>query len=85
MAQLARIDLVATPACPNCRKQVPDLDLDALAGGGEHQCLYCGHSMRVPKTVLDRLIAQREAARSRTDADGWWAKVQAFFAKLFAG
>ncbi len=38
------------------------MDLEKLAEGGTHQCLLCGHSMRVPRPILDRLIAQRDAA-----------------------
>ncbi|MFN8613709.1 MAG: hypothetical protein U0931_39610 [Vulcanimicrobiota bacterium] len=61
MSRLAKIATSLAPACPNCRNQVTDLDLDQLSAGAEHQCLFCGHRMRVPKALLDRLIAEREA------------------------
>lgn len=61
MSQLAKVATSSAPACPNCRNRVTDLDLDKLSGGAEHQCLFCGHQMRVPKALLDRLIAEREA------------------------
>jgi len=64
VSQLAKIATSAAPACPNCRNRVTDLDLDKLSGGAEHQCLFCGHQMRVPKVLLDRLIAERDAARA---------------------
>ena len=62
MSELARIQVGIAPACPNCKQRVMDMDLDQLAAGAEHQCLLCGHSMRVPKAILDRLIAQRDEA-----------------------
>ena len=60
---MAKIATSAAPACPNCRNRVTDLDLDKLSGGAEHECLFCSHKMRVPKALLDRLIAEREAAK----------------------
>ena len=63
MSPLARITTASAPACPNCRNRI-DLDLDKVAAGAEHQCLFCGHSLRVPKAILERLLAEREAARA---------------------
>jgi hypothetical protein len=61
MAQLAKLQLASAPACPNCRNRVTDLDLDALVDGGDHQCLFCSHTMRVPRQIVERLLAEREA------------------------
>ena len=61
-----------------------DMDLDKLAGGAEHQCLLCGHLMKVPKPILDRLMAQRDAARAAGAEEGSvLAKLRAFFRRLF--
>lgn len=83
MKPLAKVDLVATPACPNCRQPVADLNLDQLAAGTEHQCLFCGHLMKVPRTILDRLIAQRDAAREQARQASPLARFRAFLARLF--
>lgn len=83
MERLARVDLAAAPACPNCRQRVTDLDLDELAGGAEHQCLFCGHFMRVPEALLQRLIAQRDAARASQAPVSFWQRLSGFFASLF--
>jgi hypothetical protein len=64
MSQLAKVELVVAPACPNCRQRIADLNLDRLAGGAEHQCLFCGHFMKIPGSILERLLAQRDAARA---------------------
>lgn len=82
MSQLAKIQTSAAPACPNCRNRVTDLDLDKLAGGGEHQCLFCGNTMRIPKALLDRLIAERDAARAAEKPDSWWTLLKNVFAGL---
>lgn len=82
-AELAKVDVVATPACPNCRQRVSDLKLDQLAGGAEHQCLFCGHFMKVPKPILDKLIAQRDAARANAGGSSFAERISAFFRRLF--
>ena len=84
MTQLAKLDVAAAPACPNCRNRVADLDLDKCAAGAEHQCLFCGHMMRVPKPILDKLIAQREAAMAAQKQGGsFWDTIKAFFARVW--
>ncbi|MGE0494551.1 MAG: hypothetical protein AB7S38_35405 [Vulcanimicrobiota bacterium] len=83
MERLARVDLAAAPACPNCRQRVTDLDLDELAGGAEHQCLFCGHFMRVPETLLKRLIAQRDAALAAQAPLSFWQRLSGFLARMF--
>ncbi|HIB68366.1 MAG TPA: hypothetical protein EYO33_25545 [Phycisphaerales bacterium] len=85
MAQIGRIDMGAAPACPNCRQRVTDLNLDEIANGAEHQCLFCGHFMRVPKSVIDRLIEQREKARAAgaVEKESLWSRMVAFFSNLF--
>ena len=83
MERLARVDLAAAPACPNCRQRVTDLNLDELAGGAEHQCLFCGHFMRVPEALLKRLLEQREAARAAQAPVSLWARLSGFLARLF--
>ena len=82
-AELAKVDVVATPACPNCRQRVADLKLDQLAAGAEHQCLFCGHFMKVPKPILEKLIAQRDAARASGGGSSVLGRVSAFFSRLF--
>ncbi len=85
MSQLAKIDVGIAPACPNCRQRVMDMDLDKLAAGAEHQCLLCGHSMRVPKAILDRLIAQRDAAiAAGAKPPSFFERAKLFFVRLFA-
>jgi hypothetical protein len=77
MAELAKVALASAPACPNCRNRITDLDLDGLAAGAEHQCLFCGHTMRVPKALLDKLLAQREAERvARKASRNWWQRLR---------
>lgn len=84
MTQLAKVDVAAAAACPNCRQRVTDLKLDELAAGAEHQCLFCGHFMRIPKPILDRLIAQREAARAAgAQESSLFRRLAAFFSNLF--
>jgi hypothetical protein len=81
VSQLAKVDLAAAPACPNCRQRVSDLNLDELAAGAEHQCLFCGHFMKVPKSILDRLVAQRDADRVAQGKASPWARLVAFFSR----
>ncbi len=84
MGQLAKVDLAAAAACPNCRQRVTDLNLDQLASGAEHQCLFCGHFMRVPQTLIDRLLQQREAERAeQASKRSIFARLSAFFEGLF--
>lgn len=64
MAELARIKPAAAPACPTCGQRLDGLDLDALSGGSEIRCPACGHAMRIPQAVLDRLRTQRDAQRA---------------------
>ena len=86
MEKLAKVGLAAAPACPNCRQRVTDLNLDELASGAEHQCLFCGNFMRVPKAILDRLIEQRDAARAANIPQGSLiTRVMAFFRRLLGG
>jgi hydrogenase maturation factor len=84
MSQLAKVQLAAAPACPNCRNQVTDLDLNRLAEGGEHQCLFCSHVMRVPKQIIQRLIAQQESLQDCRQLDSPWVRLKAFFVRLFS-
>lgn len=85
MSQLAKIQTSAAPACPNCRNRITDLDLDKLAGGAEHQCLFCGNTMRVPKALLDRLIAERDAARAdEKKPDSLWDSLKKAVLSLFS-
>lgn len=83
MSQLAKVQTTAAPACPNCRNRVTDLDLDKLSGGAEHQCLLCGHHMRVPKALLDRLMAEREAARAEKRHDTLLGSIKRALFRLF--
>ena len=83
MAQLAKIDVLAAAACPNCRQRVTDLDLDEVAGGGQHQCLFCGHFMNIPQSIVEKLVAQREAALAEQQDDSFFGRIVAFFASLF--
>ncbi len=85
VSKLAKIQTSAAPACPNCRNRVTDLDLDKLAAGAEHQCLFCGNTMRVPKALLDRLMAERDAARAAQKADSWWARIKNAWLGLWKG
>lgn len=85
MSQLAKIDVGIAPACPHCRQRVVDMDLEKLAGGAEHQCLLCGHSMRVPKSIVDRLIAQRDLALAAGAKPPTLLKrIRAFLSRLFS-
>ena len=87
MAELAKIDLAIAPACPNCRQRILDMDLDKVADGAEHQCLFCGHCMKVPKSILDRLLVQRDAARAAGATQGkgsMLARLAAFFSQLLS-
>ncbi len=84
MAQLAKLDVLAAAACPNCRQRVTDLDLDKVAGGAQHQCLFCGHYMNIPQSIIDKLVAQREAALAEQQDDSFFGRIVAFFASLFA-
>lgn len=85
MSQLAKIDVAIAPACPNCRQRVVDMDLEKVAGGADHQCLLCGHSMRVPKAILERLIAQRDAAiAAGAKPPGLLERMKVFVARLFS-
>lgn len=84
MAELARIRLAAAPACPNCRQRLEGLDLDALTGGSEIRCSSCGHAMRIPQAILDRLREQREAERAAEGGGpSWFARLVAFFSNLW--
>ena len=83
MAQLAKIDVLAAAACPNFRQRVTDLDLDEVAGGGQHQCLFCGHFMNIPQSIVEKLVAQREAALAERQNDSFFDRIVAFFASLF--
>lgn len=83
MSQLAKVELAAAPACPNCRNRVTDLDLDKLATNPEHQCLLCGHIMRVPKQILERLVAQREALKAALPPETWWSRLIQAVHRLF--
>ena len=86
MEKLAKVNLAAAPACPNCRQRITDLNLDELASGAEHQCLFCGNFMRVPKSILDRLIEQRDAARAASIPEGSFvSRVMAFLRRLWGG
>ncbi len=83
MAQLAKLQLASAPACPNCRNRVTDLDLDALIEGGEHQCLFCSHTMRVPRQIVERLIAERDAfLAAQGPPPGLWMRIRRFFLSL---
>ena len=82
VTQFAKVDVAAAPACPNCRQRVTDMNLEQLAAGAEHQCLFCGHFMRVPQSILDRLIAQRDAAKPRNSNGSVFARIAAFFSRL---
>lgn len=83
MAQLAKLQLASAPACPNCRNRVTDLNLEALAEGGEHQCLFCGHTMRVPKQIVQRLIAERDAfLASQPPQASLWQRLRRFLGRL---
>lgn len=85
MAQLAKVDVLAAAACPNCRQRVTDLDLDEVAGGAQHQCLFCGHFMNIPQSIIDKLVAQREAAlAAQQENSSFFDRVIAFFASLFS-
>ena len=82
MSQLAKVATASAPACPNCRNRITDLDLDKLSAGAEHQCLFCGNCMRVPKALLDRLLAEREAARAAEKPPlNWWQRLLRLFQK----
>lgn len=80
MSQLAKVATSSAPACPNCRNRVTDLDLDKLAVGGEHQCLFCGNTMRVPKALIEKLIAEREAQKPPPPGS-WWKRFLALWRK----
>lgn len=83
MAELARIKPAAAPACPTCGQRLDGLDLDALSGGSEIRCPACGHAMRIPQAVLDRLREQREAERAAEGGDrSFLARLRAFFSRL---
>lgn len=83
MAELARIDLGAAPACPNCRQRLEGLNLDELSGGSLVRCPSCGHAMRIPQAVLDRLLEQRQAARAAAGEDrSLRARLVAFFSRF---
>ena len=85
MAQLAKVDVLAAAACPNCRQRVTDLDLDEVDGGAQHQCLFCGHFMNIPQSIIDKLVAQREAAlAAQQENSSFFDRVIAFFASLFS-
>lgn len=84
MAQLAKVDVLAAAACPNCRQRVTDLNLEEVAGGARHQCLFCGNFMNIPQSIIDKLLAQREA-ESAASAEGasFFSRLAAFFSSLF--
>lgn len=83
MAELAKLSLAAAPACPNCRERITNLDLDSMAPGDEHQCMACGHVLRIPGAVLERLIAQRDAELADAKPAGLLERILEFFARLF--
>jgi len=83
MAHLAKLQLASAPACPNCRNRVTDLDLDAMSNGGEHQCLFCNHTMRVPKQIVERLMAERDAfLAAQPPPSTLWSRIRRFFSLL---
>lgn len=86
MAELAKVNLAAAPGCPNCRNRL-DLPLDKLTGGDEVQCLFCGEKVRIPQSILERLLAQREAQRleEASSQPGLLQRIAEFFRRLFGG
>jgi predicted RNA-binding Zn-ribbon protein involved in translation (DUF1610 family) len=85
VGQLARLNLAAAPACPNCRERITNLDLDNTEPGDEHQCLLCGHVLRIPGAVLERLRAQRAELGDLEEPQGLLSRVMAWLRSLFAG
>lgn len=84
MAELAKLNLAAAPACPNCSERILDLNLEKVAAGAEHRCRNCGHTLRVPKAILDRLIAQRQAGlEPNSETESFLGRILAFFSRLF--
>lgn len=83
MEQLAKVDVLAAAACPNCRQRVTDLNLDELAGGAQHQCLFCGSFMNIPQSIIDKLLAQREMANAAAQENrSLFSRLAAFFSRL---
>ena len=61
MSELARIIPAVAVACPNCKARLSELPLDDLAQGASYSCPECGEVLRMPPTVLEKLLAQRAA------------------------
>lgn len=86
MAELAKVNLAAAPACPGCKNRLTDLPLDDLAAGDEYQCLFCSQVIRIPQQILDRLIEQRETLRreqASLNPPNFLERIAAFFKRLF--
>lgn len=84
MAEFAKVSLAAAPGCPNCKNRLSDLPLDELSPGDEYQCVFCGERIRIPKQVLDRLRAQRDALRAEHEQQkSVLTRIRNFFRRLF--
>ena len=86
VAELAKIGVVAAPACPGCRNRLTGLPLDDLVDGAGYQCPFCGEQMRIPRRVIETLIQQREELRAAQNADkgSFWRRMLISIRNLFA-